>query len=153
MRCSLFLPSSPPPVFPSRNPCVHIYMHMYIQARLVCMYIYIYTYICIHIYTQCLYVGNSILSVAIQRAVVSVNRTERQRLRNCVLLHPDPPAPLPHLYFYLSESSVPACQSIVKKAVIAKLLSADPSRNFRQDSQGWLQVISFFIFFFFPFLL
>lgn len=35
--------------------------------------------------------------------------------------------------------SVPACQSIVKKAVIAKLLSTDPSRSFSRDAEGWLQ--------------
>ena len=36
-------------------------------------------------------------------------------------------------------SSVPACQAIVKKAVVARLLGADPARRFKQDAEGWLQ--------------
>jgi len=35
--------------------------------------------------------------------------------------------------------SVPACQSIVKKAIIARLLAADPSLNFDRNNDGWLQ--------------
>ena len=35
-------------------------------------------------------------------------------------------------------TSVPACQSIVKKAIITKLLSADPSRA-AANAEGWLQ--------------
>ncbi len=37
--------------------------------------------------------------------------------------------------------SVPACQSIVKKAIISKLLSAQPSRSIKQNADGWLQVL------------
>jgi hypothetical protein len=52
----------------------------------------------------------------------------------------DARSPLLSLCYAACRTSVPACQSIVKKAVIARLLIAEPSRNVNQDSQGWLQV-------------
>lgn len=52
----------------------------------------------------------------------------------------DARSPLLSLCHAACRTSVPACQSIVKKAVIARLLSAEPSRNIDQDAQGWLRV-------------